>query len=115
MITLAACPIPDPTRPRIDQRLKVRLEPGSPCARFCGSIDIEEQFHCSYELNPQFQPRFEASDLRVVGRGEAGEARVVEHARNDFYIATLFLPQMRPVAKGLHPLIAAFLTASLKA
>jgi len=83
--------------------------------RICGSqTAIDEEFTCSYELNPGYQPRFEASGVRITGRGPNGECRVVELAGHSFYLATLFLPQLSSSPGKPHPLIVAYLQAVLK-
>ena len=46
--------------------------------RVFGASEILEQFTCSYELNPAFESRLVDAGLVISGRGEAGEARVVE-------------------------------------
>lgn len=90
------------------------LQRDSLAYRIYGRREIEEAFHCSYGLNPDFQPLFDGADLRIVGTGVEGEARVVELAGAPFFIGTLFLPQMRPTADGPHPLIMAYLRHVLR-
>jgi len=100
--------------PRLEGKLRVTLLRDSLASRIYGRHEIEESFHCSYGLNPDFQPLFDGANLRIVGTGEAGEARVVELAGAPFFLGTLFLPQMRPAAEGPHPLIAAYLAHVLR-
>ena len=94
--------------------MTVTLLPGSLAFRIYGAATIQEEFHCNYGLNPAYQHLFEGGPLAITGTGGQGEARIVELTGSDFFIATLFLPQMRPAAAGPHPLIAAFLTHILK-
>ena len=89
----------------------VRLAADSLAARIYGRTVVEEEFACSYELNPEYQPLFEDCALHTVGRGDSGEARVVELAGHPFFVGTLFLPQMR--TPDAHPLVRAFVASAL--
>jgi len=51
----------------------------------------------------------------VVGTDQAGEARVLELPDRRFFIATLFVPQLRSSSTSPHPLITAFLRAAMQA
>ncbi len=115
MISLSACPLPEAGGPRLHDRQPVRLADGSLAARIYGDSRVFEEFHCSYELSRAYQPLFEKAGLRVVGTGEGGEARVVEMDGHPFFVATLYLPQMRPAEEGAHPLIRAFVEAVSRA
>lgn len=81
-------------------------------AGFMGAETIAERFTCSYQLNPTYQPLFDASGLRITGTGDDGEARVVELERHPFFIGTLFLPQLREPGEPVHPLVRAFVEAA---
>jgi CTP synthase (UTP-ammonia lyase) len=72
---------------------------------------VREEFACSYELNPRFEALLAKSELRVSGRGDGGEVRVVELRGSPFFLATLFLPQLSP-EPGRHALISGFLRAA---
>ncbi len=109
LITRAACDLPDPAGgPHLRGPMKVRLDPGSRIAGICGATEIEEQFGCSYALNPRYRLLFERSELHITGRDGAGDPRVVELTGAAFFIGTLFLPQLRPASAGPHPLVRAF-------
>jgi len=115
LITPAACAIPDDRDgARLKGKQRVRLTPGSRAARAYGSTEIAAEFHCRNELNRRYQVLFERGDLRVVGVGDQGEARVVELTGARFFIATLFLPQMASLAGELNPLIDAFVQAAAR-
>lgn len=113
LITPAACALPEDTEgARLKGKQRVWLTPGSLAARVYGSTEIAAEFHCRNELNRRYQALFERSDLRVVGVGDEGEARVVELTGVRFFIATLFLPQMASLAGEPNPLIDAFTQAA---
>lgn len=94
--------------------MKIRISPASRTFEIYRRQEIEEGFHCSYELNPTFESALKDKGLRVVGRGEHDEARIVELSGHRFFVATLFQPQLSSVQGAPHPLITAFLNASLK-
>ena len=109
-----ACAVPNRAEgaPSLSGRLTVRLVPGSRIAGIMRRTEIEEQFFCSYELNPEFQTAIDAAGLRVTGVAENGAARVVELPDHRFFLATAFLPQLASTTAQPHPLIIAFLNAA---
>jgi CTP synthase (UTP-ammonia lyase) len=90
----------------------IRLLAGSRAAALCGTLELHEQYHCSYGLNPTYEAELEGRGLRVTGRDPAGEARVVELDSHPFYLATLFQPERAGLRGECHPLIAGFVTAA---
>ena len=120
MITPAACAVPPPPgTPRLDGRMPVTLTPGSEAARIYGATDAREEFHCSFGLDPEYQPLFDGGPMRITGHGNAGEARILEYhpahsevSKGRFYIGTLFMPQLAVTATEPHPLVDAFVRAA---
>ena len=112
LITPAACAVPGDPATGLKGKQPVHLTPDSLAARTYGSTQIAAEFHCRNELNRRYQTLFEQSDLRVVGVGDEGEARIVELTGARFFIATLFLPQMAVLKDEPIPLIDAFLGAA---
>lgn len=113
MITTAACAVPPPPgAPRLDGRMPVTLTPGSQAARIYGATEAREEFHCSFGLDPEYQPLFSHGPMRITGYGDAGEARILEMDGASFYIGTLFMPQLAVTATGPHPLVDAFVRAA---
>jgi len=99
--------------------MPVRLTPGSQAARIYGGTEAREEFHCSFGLDPEYQPLFDDGRLRITGHGEAGEARILEYhpahpevSKGQFYIGTLFMPQLAVTARESHPLVDAFVRAA---
>jgi CTP synthase (UTP-ammonia lyase) len=90
----------------------VYLHPSSRAARLYGATEAREEFHCSFGLDPEYQPLFEKGPLRITGRGDAGEARIVELDGAAFFIGTLFMPQLAVTERDGHPLVDAFLRAA---
>lgn len=90
----------------------VSLLEGSAARQIYGQNAVHEQFACNYGLNPLYRDVFEGSALRVAGVGPEGEVRLVELTTHPFYLATLFLPQVRSSPGAPHPLIVAYLQAA---
>jgi CTP synthase (UTP-ammonia lyase) len=91
---------------------KVTLLPNSAAQEIYGQDAVPEQFACNYGLNSLYRDVFAGSELRVAGIGPEGEVRLVELPAHPFYIATLFLPQVRSSPGEPHPLIVAYLRAA---
>lgn len=98
--------------------LKIELQPGGFPARVYGATEIEEYYYCNFGINPEFQRAVDEAGLKVVGRDQEGEPRVVELPGHRFYVGTLFVPGASFTEgvvdmKGAHPLVKAFLQAGL--
>lgn len=87
--------------------------PGSQVAAAYGQAEAVEDFRCNYGFNAAFTARFQTSDLAFVAFDRAGELRAVELPGYRFYVATLFLPQMRSQPGRPHPLILAYVQAAV--
>ena len=90
----------------IGQRMRVTLAEGSSAAEIYGRSETEEEYYCDFGLNPDHEREIEDGGLRISGRDEHGEARVVELPEHPFFIATLFVPSLSSTAETPHPLIA---------
>ena len=97
----------------VEKAGRILLEPGSRLGTIYGRNEIEETYHCSYGLNPQFKAQLTAGDLRIGGYDESGEVRAVELTSHPFYLCTLFQPERTGLKGEAHPLINAFIQASL--
>ena len=94
---------------------KVRLEPGSRMAALCGTLDLEEGYHCRFGLDPQYRRLFHGGPLRIVAEDESGEPRGFELDGHPFYFGTAFQPERAALAGRDHPLIVAFMRAAVEA
>lgn len=94
------------------QTQPVYFTPGSQVAAAYGQPEALEDFRCNYGFNEAFTAHFRRSDLQFVAFDGAGELRAIELPGHRFYVATLFLPQMRPQLGQPHPLIKAYLEAA---
>lgn len=106
LITPLECPL-------IETSAKIFLVSGSRLHTIYGRTEIEETYHCSYGLNPQFEAQLTAADLRVSGRDSNGAVRAVELTTHPFFICTLFQPERAALNDQGHPLIQAFVSAAM--
>ena len=93
------------------QRHRVRVLPGTRASALYGGSAADENFYCSYGINPEWVSRLEKGGLSVSGVGDAREVRIVELPRHPFYVVTLFLPQARSTTAEPHPLLGGFAAA----
>lgn len=91
---------------------KVLLVPGSQAQQIYNSGEVTEDFACNYGVNPLYQDRLRSEELRVSGYDEEGAVRIVELASLPFFIATLYMPQLRSTHEKPHPLMLAYLRAA---
>jgi CTP synthase (UTP-ammonia lyase) len=91
---------------------EIRLRPGSYLAGYYGKQVVEEEFFCNFEVNPDFEWTAMEAGFPVVARGAAGECRAIESPAHQFFIATLFQPQLSSQPNRPHPLVLAFVQAA---
>jgi CTP synthase (UTP-ammonia lyase) len=99
----------------VGQTMTVRLVSGSRAAHFYGQQEAAEQYYCNFGLNPEHQELLHEGGLLVSGADQDGEARVLELPELRFYLATLFVPQLTSTPACPHPLITAYLEATISA
>src|SRR6266702_3677840 len=112
-----ACALPN--RPSGAPRLsgampEIRIRPGSYLHSFYKQGVVSEEFFCNYEVNPEFEWAVIEAGFPIVARGEKGEARAIESPAHQFFIATLFQPQLSSKSGRPHPIIMEFLKAATK-
>ena len=72
---------------------------------------IREESHCVYGVNREMIGSFANEGLIVSGMDDQGEPKIMEYTRNDFFVITLFLPQLKSDIQNPHPLLSAFFKA----
>ena len=90
--------------------MHVTLDPAS--RLYGGATDVQEQYYCNFGLNPDCRAQLDAAGLRITGVDADGDARVFELDDHPFYVATLFVPQMRSEPGRPHPVVTAFVAAA---
>ncbi len=109
MVTACELPQRQPGQTMVDRQEAVTLKHGSHAAKVFGRESITEEYLCNYEFNREYQQQVDAAGLKVVGVDERGVGRVVELPEHRFYIATLFLPQLKSSDARPHPYLVGFL------
>lgn len=104
MVTALSCSLVGTEQP-------VTVLPGTRAGALYGVAETTEDYYCNYGVNPAYRTRLESAGMVVSGLGGEGEIRIVELPRHPFFLATLFLPQMRSTALRPHPLVAGFAAA----
>ncbi|MCP4749917.1 MAG: hypothetical protein GY866_03400 [Proteobacteria bacterium] len=107
---------PDNQKPFIDklscslvgETQRINIEPETLASRIYGENSSTEQFNCSYGLNEEYLDHVANWALKITGKDENGEARIVELPNHRFFVATLFLPQLSSSLEAPHPLIVEF-------
>jgi CTP synthase (UTP-ammonia lyase) len=114
VIVRVECPVPDraPGAPALSGRIRLTVRPTSQAFEIYGRADIDEEFACNWELNPEFRSALEKAGLRIVGFGEQGETRISELPGHPFFIGALFQPQLSSTDATSHPVIRAFCAAA---
>jgi CTP synthase (UTP-ammonia lyase) len=92
----------------VGQEQRVRLVPGTRAAALYADADPIEDYRCNYGVDPRFHPVLEQAGLRLSGFGDDGELRIAEIAAHPFFMATLYLPQMRSAPDRPHPILGGF-------
>jgi CTP synthase (UTP-ammonia lyase) len=78
----------------------------------CGLRELNEEYFCSFELEPEFVSRWRAAGMVIAAEGESGEVRALQLRAHPFFLATLFQPQLSSSAERPHPIVEGFLLAS---
>ena len=95
------------------REMNIRLTPDSRIAAIYQQEIVQEQYYCNFGINPSYATRFADGPLRIVGTDTEGEIRILELPNHPFFIGTLFVPQSQSTTDQPHPLITAFVQATL--
>lgn len=111
-----SCALPNRSdgMPKLSGSGKLAIEPGTLLADIYRQNEVEEEYFCNYEVNPAYRGRLQAAGLRVSAWGEDRAIRAVELRGDQFFLATLFQPQLSSSAEMPHPVVLAFLNTSAR-
>jgi len=114
IIAPVACPVPDRREgaPKLSGACRLRIQPGSRLAEIYGASEVEEEYFCNFEVNPQYLEPFKSAGLLPAAFDENGELRAVELPGPRFFVATLYQPQLSSTEERPHPVIVEFLAAA---
>ncbi|MEV4115234.1 hypothetical protein [Nonomuraea sp. NPDC049695] len=93
--------------------MPVTLAAGSQVAALYGRTEVEEEYYCNFGLDPRRQGALHEGGFAVTGVDGDGEARVLEIPGHPYYVATLFVPQVRSRPEAPHPLVVGLMRAAL--
>jgi CTP synthase (UTP-ammonia lyase) len=93
-------------------QMPVTLSATSRVAAWYGGTRTVEQYYCNYGVNPAYEKPLHEAGLRIVGRDDDGEPRVVDLETHPFYIGTLYVPQPTGQPARPHAVVAALLQAA---
>src|SRR5712692_2273205 len=96
----------------VEASASIFLKRDSRIAAIYGTVEIVEQYHCSFGLNPKYVSLFEQGNMHFTGHDIDGEVRVFELAGHPFFFGTLFQPERSALTGRVHPLIKAYLQAA---
>lgn len=96
----------------VGQSRHITLDKESPVSRIYGCHEITEKYNCSFGLNKNFQELLHKNCFKVIGIDENGEARLMRLEGKNFFIISLFQPQLSSTYENPHPLISEFLDQS---
>jgi CTP synthase (UTP-ammonia lyase) len=88
--------------------MTIRIQEGTHAYNCYKTTESVEDYYCNFGINPDFKDKLNHPDLVVSGLDQDGEIRIIEIPRNDFFVATLFVPQSRATEECPHPIIEGF-------
>jgi CTP synthase (UTP-ammonia lyase) len=97
----------------VGQTQTIRLTRGTKVHHAYGVEEASEAFRCNLGLNPAYRAIMLSGPLQCSGVDREDEVRVVELTSHQFFIATLFLPQLASSPAAPHPLLRAYLRAAV--
>jgi len=92
-----------------DKWIDIEINKNSLANRFYNKSMIQEQDVCSFEINKEYRKDIESNGLLITGIDTDGMPRIVEFVKNDFYVGTLFVPQLNSTIEFPHPIVTGFL------
>ena len=96
----------------VEKTDSIALKASSFVATIYKASEIDEQYRCSFGVNPQYLSIYEHSAMQFTGKDKSGEPRILEIAEHPFFIGTAFQPERSALQAQSHPLITAFIQAA---
>ncbi len=75
---------------------------------------VTEKTQCNFGVSPELASVADRGGMRAVGIDELDEVRAIELPEHPFFIATLYLPQLRSSPTKPHPLFQGFVAAAVE-
>ena len=93
----------------VGQKGEVIIKSHSKVSGIYQKSNVTEQFRCNYGLNSEYQTQIDESGLRIVGEDTQGRPRIIEIPELNFFIGTLFVPQLSSTQENPHCLVNSFI------
>jgi CTP synthase (UTP-ammonia lyase) len=97
----------------VDKSQVIRFVPGSRLRESYGADTAIEGYRCNYGVNPAYRAQLENAGLRFTAFDDQNEIRAFELPTRTFFVGTLFQPERSALTETPHPLIRAFVQATL--
>lgn len=89
----------------------IRYTPNTLIAAIAGVDQRLERYHCSYGIAPEFIAALEQAGVVFGAHDEDGAPRALELPGHEFFLGTLFQPELAGDGSRAHPVIRAFAEA----
>jgi CTP synthase (UTP-ammonia lyase) len=96
----------------VEQRGRVRFAEGSKLASAYGSLEADEEYHCSYGIAARCRAYLEAGPLRATSWDDGGDVRGAELDGHPFFVGTLFQSERRALRGMTPPIVRSFVAAA---
>jgi len=93
----------------VGQTRQITINKASYLYDIYGEKIITEKYNCNFGLDQSFQTLLNNNGFKIVGMDEDNEARLMAIEKNDFFVATLFQPQLNSTYEKPHPLIIEYI------
>ncbi len=92
----------------------IELLENSKISSLYGTARITEKYNCSYGFNREYLPLFENCEMRISAYDADGDPRAIEIPNHPFFVGVAFQPERSAFANISHPLINAFVDATIE-
>jgi CTP synthase (UTP-ammonia lyase) len=103
------------------QEMNLALKSGSVASELYGrETSITERYYCNFGLARKHEALLELAGFKISGQDISeqaskneidSQARIFELSRHPFFLATLFVPQVRSTEENPHPVVTGFVKA----
>ena len=97
----------------VEKTAGINLLKGSKVQAIYQARSVNEEYHCSFGVNPDYLSIFTDSSMRFTGFDNDGEPRALEIADHPFFIGTAFQPERAALLGQTHPLVTEFLRTAM--
>lgn len=94
---------------------EVEVRPGTRAAAAYGTASAAERYACRFGPDPAVVGELARAGVVVSGTDAEGAPQILELPDRRFFVATLFVPQLRSTLVHPHPLVSAFVAGAAEA